>query len=103
MKDETLQALLFYASNYTMPISLQKRRLRENLINVYEYLMGGSEEDGARLFSGVSNDRARGNERKLKYRKCHLYRKKNFFTVRAVKHWSRVPKQIVESPSLETL
>lgn len=103
MKGETLQELLFYASNYTMPISPWKRRLREDLVDVYEYLMGGNEEDGARVFSGVSSDRTRGNERKLKYRKFHLCRKKNFFTVRVVKHWSRVLKQTVESLSLETL
>lgn len=102
MKDETLQALLFYASNYTMPISLQQRRLREDLTDVYEYLIGRSKGDGARLFSGVSSDRTRGNKRKLKHRKFHLRRKKNFFTVRVVKHWSRAAKQIAESPSLET-
>ncbi|KGL76787.1 hypothetical protein N309_08189, partial [Tinamus guttatus] len=81
--------------------SLEKRRLRGDLISVYKYLQGGSEEDGAGLFSVVATDRTRGYGHKLKHQKFHRNLRENFLTVRVTEPWNRLPREVVESPSLE--
>ena len=81
--------------------SLEKRRLRGNLIVAFQYLEGAYKKDGDRLFNKACCDWTRANGFKLKEGRFRLDIRKNFVMIRMVRHWNRLPREVVDAPSLE--
>lgn len=52
------------------------------------------------LISLVYSDRTYGNGSKMHWGRFRFDTRKHFFTERLVKHWKRLPREVVHAPSL---
>ena len=79
-------------------ISLEKRRLRGDLVAAFQYLKGAYRKDGE---NKASCGRTRSNGFALREGRFRLDIRKKFFAMRALKHWSRLLREVADAPSLE--
>ncbi|TRZ23724.1 hypothetical protein HGM15179_003375, partial [Zosterops borbonicus] len=81
--------------------SLEKRRVRGYLITVFQYLKGPCKRAKEGVFTTACGDRTREDGFKLKEVGFSLDIREKVFTVRVVRLWNRLPREVVDSPSLE--
>jgi len=67
----------------------------------FQYLKGAYKKDGDKHFSRVCCNRTRGNGFKLKEGRFLLDITKKFFTMRLMRHWNKLSREVVDTPSLE--
>jgi len=80
--------------------SLQKRRLRGDVIAAFQYLKEAYKKAGEGHFTRACNGRTRGNGFELKEGRFKLDVRKKIFIMRAVQHCNRLPREVVYVPSL---
>ena len=67
----------------------------------FRYLKVACRKAGKGLFIRTGSDRMRGDGFKLKEGRFRLDIRKKFFSERVMRHWNRLPNEVVNAPSLE--
>ena len=80
--------------------SLDERRTRGDLIQVFKIVKGLDKLDFNHFFEYNNSGKTRGHKYKLIKKRCKLELRRNFFSQRVVDIWNRLPSVVVESESL---
>ena len=80
--------------------SLEKKRLQGYPIAAFWYQKGRYRKEGGRLFSCFSGSRKTGNSFKLRQGRFMLDLRKISFIVKVVRHWHRLPSDVVHAHSM---
>jgi len=81
--------------------SLEKRRLRGDLIVTFQFLRETYKQEGKRLSTWVDSDRTRGNGFELRQGRFRLGIRRKLVAQRVVKPGNRLARDVVDAPSLE--
>ena len=81
--------------------SLEKRRLREDMIEVYKIMHGVENVDRETFLSLFQNTRTRGHPMKLNGGSSRTNKGKYVFTQHIVKLWNSVPQDVVMATNLD--
>ncbi|KAJ7408177.1 hypothetical protein WISP_122309 [Willisornis vidua] len=83
--------------------TLEKRKLQGDLIVFFQYMEGAYRVLGGGILTRECSDRTRGNSFKLKESRFRLDIKKKFFTLRVLRHWHMLPRELVDASAASAL
>jgi hypothetical protein len=81
-------------------ITLEKRRVRGDLIQVFKMLKGFDKTNYQEFFELTNAGRTRGHTLKLNKKCCSGDLRKHFFTQRVINAWNRLPQEVVDADSI---
>ena len=82
--------------------SLERRRLRGDLIEVFKWYRGYNKGDVSKILKISSQDRTRSNGFKLEKSRYKKELGKNWFSNRVVDEWNRLSSQVVGAETIES-
>ena len=83
--------------------TLEKRRLRGDLIEVYKILNDKEGTDKAKFFKpALDSHRLRGHSQKLFKPRCTTTVRRTFFSSRVVNDWNNLPQHVIDASTVNT-
>ena len=82
--------------------TLEERRTRGDLIEVFKMIKGLNKSDYTRFFTLAQNNRTRGHALKIIKNRSRVNVRKNFFSQRVVNDWNALPVLVVDSESVNS-
>jgi len=83
--------------------SLEKRRVRGDLIEVFKIVTGREKVEATAFFDFASSTHnLRGHKYKMYVNRSRTEIRRNFFSQRVVKHWNQLPSNVVEAESVNS-
>jgi ribonuclease P/MRP protein subunit RPP40 len=82
--------------------TLEARRTRGDLIEVFKIVKGFSKVDYKHFFQLADNSKTRGNKYKLVKSRSRLDIRKHFFSQRVLNEWNKLPNSVVEAESVNS-
>ena len=87
---------------YTGLTTLEKRRTRGDMLEVFKTVKGLNKMDYNTFFKISENTNTRGHKYKLETQRSRLEVRRNFFTRRVVKEWNQLPAAVVDAQSVNS-